>query len=407
MITILLLTASVSSAYCLINSFLNRNAITGLRNSRLHRQPLVSVLIPCRNEQDHISSCIDAFLAQEYKAVEILILDDHSEDRSAGILSKYAQENDNIKIIRGKLLPDGWTGKNWACHQLYESSAGDVLLYCDADTKIGVHLLRDAVATLESQSLGFVTIFPNRESQNIFDRWIWAFTSWVVASWIPLWAAYQTRIGILGVGFGQFLMLRRTAYEAIGGYEAFRGNSLDDFEIGRRVQANGINWRVYRGMERLTTASYGSTKDAVEGYGKSIFPALGRNGLILLLAWLFLANMTWTPVALLILESLGIIRITTDQLQLASFCIMAILISWASAAVKLKISILNTVFYPIAITAVLYTAIRSYLGIRRGTIVWKDRAIAEKAESISLEGSNVVNTSIDSVTNTSAGNSES
>jgi len=197
----------------------------------------------------------------------------------------------------------------------------------------------------------------------------------VIASWIPLWLAYRTRIGVLAVGFGQFLMLRRSAYEAIGGYEKLRANSLDDFEIARRIQSAGIDWRVHSGVGRLTTASYRSTKDAVEGYGKSIFPALGGNGLTLSVAWLFLANLTWTPVVVLISESMHWITLTKDQLQLASLCVAAILVSWALSAVKLKISTVTILLYPIAITSILYTAVISYINIRCGTMLWKDRVI--------------------------------
>ena len=280
------------------------------------------------------------------------------------------------------------------------------MLYCDADTKIGRDLIRDAVAELENRALGFVSIFPERKSTNVFDRWIWSFTSWAIASWVPLWLAYQTRLGVLAVGFGQFLMLRRNAYEAIGGYEALRGNSLDDFEIARRIQAAGIDWRVYSSGGRLTTAGYRSTKDAIEGYGKSIFPVLGRNGLTLFLAWLLLANVTWTPVILLTLEALQLITITPDQLQLASFCVMAILISWAAAAVKLRISALTTLLYPVAITFVLYTAVTSYLGIRFGTMTWKDRIISETGDAM-VQDPHVSEERLDPASDTPTSNSES
>ena len=282
-----------------------------------------------------------------------------------------------------------------------------MLLYCDADTQIGQDLIRDAVAELENRALGFVTIFPERKTRNTFDRWIWSFTSWVIASWVPLWLAYQTRLGVLAVGFGQFLMLRRNAYEAIGGYEALRGNSLDDFGIARRIQAAGIDWRVYSGRGRLTTASYRSTKDAIEGYGKSIFPALGGSGLTLMLAWLLLANVTWTPVILLILESLQWITISADQVQLASFCVMAILISWAAAAVKLRISALTTLLYPIAITCVLYTAVTSYIGIRRGTMTWKDRTIGETDDVVMRDRPVTKEEQLNPASDTPASNSES
>ena len=404
-LTLLLLAAFACVVFFAANALLNRNALHRLAAGDSRRQPLVSALIPCRNEQEHIAACIDSFLEQKYSDLEILILDDHSKDDSANILSRYANDRDNVTVIQGMPLPEGWTGKNWACHQLYEAAKGEVLLYCDADTQIDRDLVGDAVAELENRALGFVTIFPQRNSTNLFDRWVWSFTSWVIASWIPLWLAYQTRIGMLAVGFGQFLMLRRNVYESIGGYEALRGNSLDDFEIARRVQASAIDWRVYSGVGRLTTASYRSTKDAVEGYGKSIFPVLGSNGLTLVVAWLLLANVTWTPVLVLILESLRLITITTDQLQLASLCVMAILISWAAAAVKLKISTLTIVLYPIAITAVLYVAVASYLGIRRGTMTWKDRIISESGED-GAHGPQVTDAPLGSASDTPTGNSE-
>ena len=384
-LTLFLLAAFVGGVYFALNSLLNRNAIGPLGQRRFKRQPLVSVLIPCRNEEQHIASCMQAFLDQSYSNIEILILNDHSEDDSARILSDYASRHDKLTIIQGEKLPEGWTGKNWACHQLYERSKGEVLLYCDADTDIDPELVRDAVSEFEFHGLGFLTIFPQRNSVNLFDRWIWSFTSWVIASWVPLWLAYQTRARLFAVGFGQFLMLRRSAYDAIGGYEGLRSNSLDDFEIARRIQGAGIDWRVYSGSGRLTTESYRSTKETVDGYGKSIFPALGRNGLILLFAWLFLANLTWTPVLVLIFESLHWITLTTDQLQLASLSVAAVLISWAAAAVKLKINIITTVLYPIAITSVLYTAIASYITIRRGTMKWKDRLIRDTDSVISYE----------------------
>jgi len=375
LLTIALLVAFVGTAFSVFNCLLNRNTLCRLARCDSKSQPFVSVLIPCRNEQEYIAECIDSFLSQKYRNLEILILDDHSEDHSAKILSDYESCYDNVAIIQGQKLPNGWTGKNWACHQLYMESKGEVLLYCDADTKMDRELIKDSVSVLEARALGFLTLFPQRNGGNLFDRWILSFTSWVIASWIPLWLAYRTRIGVLAVGFGQFLMLRRSAYEAIGGYEKLRANSLDDFEIARRIQSAGIDWRVHSGVGRLTTASYRSTKDAVEGYGKSIFPALGGNGLTLSVAWLFLANLTWTPVVVLISESMHWITLTKDQLQLASLCVAAILVSWTLSAVKLKISTVTILLYPIAITSILYTAVISYINIRCGTMLWKDRVI--------------------------------
>ena len=130
-LTLLLLVAFVCAVWFAANGLFNHNALSRLATGSTRQRPLVSILIPCRNEQEHIEACLDSILEQKYSHLEILVLDDHSEDESANILSRYANEYDNVTIIQGSSLPEGWTGKNWACHQLYAASRGDVLLYCD------------------------------------------------------------------------------------------------------------------------------------------------------------------------------------------------------------------------------------------------------------------------------------
>ena len=126
-LTLLLLVAFACAVCFAANGLFNHNALSRLPIGRTRQRPLVSILIPCRNEQEHIAACLDSILEQKYSPLEILVLDDHSEDNSALILSHYANRHDNVTIIQGDSLPEGWTGKNWACHQLYVASRGDVL----------------------------------------------------------------------------------------------------------------------------------------------------------------------------------------------------------------------------------------------------------------------------------------
>ena len=121
-LTLLLLAAFVCAVCFAANGLFNHNALSRLATGSTRQRPLVSILIPCRNEQEHIEACLDSILEQKYSHLEILVLDDHSEDESANILSRYANEYDNVTIIQGSSLPEGWTGKNWACHQLYVAS---------------------------------------------------------------------------------------------------------------------------------------------------------------------------------------------------------------------------------------------------------------------------------------------
>ena len=94
--------------------------------------PKVSVLLPFRNEAAHIRTCLSRLADQHYPDFEVIVLDDNSEDLTASLAEEVAGGNQRIRVLRGKLLPSGWTGKTFACHQLSELAAGEILLFTDA-----------------------------------------------------------------------------------------------------------------------------------------------------------------------------------------------------------------------------------------------------------------------------------
>ncbi|MCH2308007.1 MAG: glycosyltransferase family 2 protein, partial [SAR202 cluster bacterium] len=95
---------------------------------------MVSILIPVRNEANNIRECLESIISQDYEAFEVIILDDRSTDKTAKIVETFQGTTDCLKLINGKELPDGWVGKNWACHQLSEHAKGQLILFMDADT---------------------------------------------------------------------------------------------------------------------------------------------------------------------------------------------------------------------------------------------------------------------------------
>ena len=104
--------------------------------SILISEPMVSVLIPARNEELNIRECVVSVLSQDYDNYELLVLDDNSEDKTHDILISIMEETKKLKVLRGAELPAGWAGKNWACHQLSEAANGELLLFIDADTRM-------------------------------------------------------------------------------------------------------------------------------------------------------------------------------------------------------------------------------------------------------------------------------
>ena len=121
----------------LLNSIKNLDELRPLSSYRLISnsvKPFVSVLVPARNEERNIARCINSLIMQDYENFEIVVLSDNSTDRTEEILDEFARTDNRIKVIKGRPLPHGWVGKNFACHQLSKAAKGEYLFYADADT---------------------------------------------------------------------------------------------------------------------------------------------------------------------------------------------------------------------------------------------------------------------------------
>jgi len=130
----------------------------------LEEKPLVSICIPARNEELVINTCVRSALNQTYSNIEVLVLDDDSDDKTPGILQSIKSDvNESLQIINGAGKPENWLGKNWACYQLSKQSKGEIIIFIDADVQLEPHCV-DALVTRMSQdkSIGLLSIWPEQ-----------------------------------------------------------------------------------------------------------------------------------------------------------------------------------------------------------------------------------------------------
>ena len=154
----------VTSFLLLLISILNFKYLNSLDKSKtLNISPLVSILIPARNEEKSIIRCLKSLVEQDYKNTEILVLDDNSTDNTKNIINKYIDDNKNIKLISGENLPNGWIGKHWACEQLAKNAKGNYILFLDADTAINKEIIKTAVSQMQIQSAELITTIPRKK----------------------------------------------------------------------------------------------------------------------------------------------------------------------------------------------------------------------------------------------------
>lgn len=261
----------------LIRTILNLSLIPRLEEGAPTRGPLVSVIIPARNEAASIERTVRAFLAQTWESLEIIVVDDRSSDATGSILRSIAAEDSRLHLINGVDPPDGWLGKPWALHQGQGVARGELLLFVDADIVYEPHAVAAAVAQLRIAGSSMVTLFPRLVMETFWERLAMPYLAVVAYSILPTWLANRTLIPILGVGGGTGNLIRRDHYDAVGGHAALRGAVIDDVATARLLRRNGYRTTVVRASSLTSVRMYEGGRAIVEGFTKNIFAVFHRS----------------------------------------------------------------------------------------------------------------------------------
>jgi chlorobactene glucosyltransferase len=263
----------LAAAFCLQDVLRERLIPTLAPGAALVAQPLISMLIPARDEAERIGACLAGLASQSYRNFELLVVDDHSTDATAAIVRGYAAQLPALDVLPSIALPAGWAGKCWACWQAAGSARGDWLLFLDADVMPKPELLATLLARAESRSLDLLTLMPFQQLGSLAERVILPAFFALLYNLYPLDQVSDPRSPIAFAN-GPCLLIRREVYFAIGGHQAVRASFLEDTELGRIVKAAGyrleaavapdlIEMRMYTGWASLTE---GLGKNAVAGY---------------------------------------------------------------------------------------------------------------------------------------------
>lgn len=237
--------------------------------------PLVSIIIPARNEADRIERCVRSVLGTRYPNVEVLVVDDRSTDATATIVT--AIRDPRLTLVEGADLPDDtWFGKPWACWQGAQRARGEILLFTDADTWHGPDLLGRAVAMLRTRQADLVTLLQRQEMGSFWERVTQPHLFALIGAPVVLTRgsveAINERQGPRdAIANGQFIMVTRTSYDAIGGHAAVKGDVVEDIMLARRYAEAGRRRWFANAMDDMSTRMYRSLPELVEGWSKNLF----------------------------------------------------------------------------------------------------------------------------------------
>jgi hypothetical protein len=238
-------------------------------------RPAVSVLIPARNEEQSIRAAVESALASRAAEVEVVVLDDRSEDGTAKVVEELAAYDGRVRLLHGPPLPPGWCGKQHACAALAREARHPLLAFLDADVRLAPDGLARMIAFLDVSGAGLVSGIPRQETATPLERLVIPLIHFVLLGFLPLWRMRRRRHPAYAAGCGQLFLARRDAYDQAGGHAAIRTSLHDGITLPRAFRRAGLKTdlcdatavaacRMYRGAAELW---HGLAKNATEGLG--------------------------------------------------------------------------------------------------------------------------------------------
>ena len=228
-------------------------------------RPRTSMMVPARNEASRLPRLLPGLLAQP--AEEILVLDDESTDATADVLTRY--RDPRLRVIAGSARPNGWVGKNWACHQLAQAATGDLLVFCDADVILRPGALDAVWAQMCRQQAAVFSVFPRQLAGSLGERLLVPLIDENLLAFLPH-RLLDAPVPAAAVANGQLLAFRRDAYRAVGGHQAVAGHIVEDLALARRTRRLGRKLGLALGGDLIAVRMYDGYRSAVEGFGKSL-----------------------------------------------------------------------------------------------------------------------------------------
>ena len=234
--------------------------------------PVVSVIIPARNEAANIARCVEGVLTSQWPAFEVIVVDDHSTDGTGDIVRTIAARDPRVHLIEAPPLPDDWFGKQWACQSGAGDAKGSWLLFTDADTRHTPELLPRVMAWQRARNAQVVTIGGKQEMLTLGERLVtpqlFAILLFRMGSTEAIANAKRAEDSITN---GQYTLYARHVYEAVGGHAAVKHNVAEDLLMGQVVWRAGYRVHLVVAMEYFSTRMYTSLRELVNGWTKNVW----------------------------------------------------------------------------------------------------------------------------------------
>ena len=243
---------------------------------KMENPPLVTAIIPAKDEEGTLAECLASVCAQSYSNLEIIVVDDRSTDRTGTIAREFAAADPRIEVLTIEHLPLGWTGKTHAAQLAADRARGDWFWFLDADTRHSPENLEIVMEYARDRGASLASLLPEMRCETFWENVVQPLVGIVLMQSYPLFRVNDDRSS-LAFANGQYILIKRAAYEAAGGHHAVRDRFVEDIRLAARVKALGLPIRVAIAREIGSTRMYASLDQLVRGWSRILYDALGRS----------------------------------------------------------------------------------------------------------------------------------
>lgn len=350
--------------------------------------PQVTILIPAKDEGERIGACLQSVLDQDYANFDVIAIDDRSKDDTGKIMDEMAAHNPRLSVIHiqeGTLGP-GWTGKNNALFTGAKQASGKWLLFVDSDVLLQPNAVSKTVTVSNYKKYDLLSLLPRCESHTLWE-----------SSLVPLCSAAAATMYLIALSNddsrpntfanGQFMLMTRIAYDAIGGHETVKDRFCEDTEIARLVKGKGLRTRISWGEDIAAVRMYTSLKSIIKGWSRIYYAAKVGNPKHVLMAVNFVLTSCFSAYAVLIY---GIIRARQPSANMLDY-------AWVTAgAIHLGLmtfflsnmyrwsrnSAFNALLFPITGPILLWTLIKALIMCITRKVEWRGTSYSHKMATV-------------------------
>ena len=338
----------------------------------------MSVIVPARNEARNIERCVRSILRTTWTSLELIVVDDRSEDGTGDLARAAAAGDLRVRVIDGTPVPEGWFGKQWACDTGARAARGSTLVFTDADTDHAPELVARTMHAMRARSIDFFTVGCFQELVTFWERVVQPQLFYILATrYGGAGEVNRARRSSDKIANGQYMVFTRAAYDSVGGHAAVKGRPAEDLALAQLVHARGLRSELALALDEMSTRMYRSLSEVVNGWTKNIVTA-GRETLppgtiirvLAPLLTLITPIVNIAPVATLIASAF--VTLSPSLLLWARLCTGLLLVWWVFIYMKaFRLSPLYALAVPLGAAMTMFIIVRATVRGRR--IEWKGR----------------------------------